>query len=92
MHAHLERNGSQQCRDDVLSVMCLTTFPLGDKITGQLYQLTRDECERVSEQVCPHEWNLTTQLGYQYLLPDCAKLTPLVQLPHGMSMHTCTGT
>ena len=71
---YLERNGSQQCRDAVLPFMCLYTFPLCDNITGHLYQPTRDECVRVSEQVCSHEWNLTTQLGYQHLLPDCEML------------------
>ena len=70
----LDRNGSQQCRDAVLPFMCQYTFPLCDNNTKQLYRPTQERCIEISEQVCPQEWNLTRQLGYQNLLPHCTKL------------------
>ena len=67
--------------------MCQYTFPLCDNITGQLYLPTQGECVRVSEQVCQHEWNLTRELGYGDMLPDCTTLPP-----NGIHLITCTCT
>ena len=70
----LERNGSQQCRDAALPFMCQYTFPLCDNNSTQLYLPTQERCIEISEQVCSQEWNLTGQLGYQNLLPNCTTL------------------
>ena len=54
--------------------MCQYTFPLCDNSTTQLYLPTQERCIEISEQVCSQEWNLTTQLEYQNLLPNCTTL------------------
>ena len=54
--------------------MCQYTFPICASSTKQLYLPTQEQCIEISEQVCSQEWNLTRQLGYQNLLPNCTKL------------------
>ena len=54
--------------------MCQYAFPICDPKTGDLYLPTQEECLRISQQVCSHEWKLAQQFGYGDQLPECGKL------------------
>ena len=71
---------SQECSPYAIPSICLSTFPLCDRMTERPRKLCREECELLETRVCQKELVIAkqfAQLDRQLVLPECHELPAL---------------
>lgn len=64
----------ESCRVPGFQFVCHYNYPLYDCSTNTAFLATREDCLRVSTEVCAPIWTLALALGYDEYLPNCDDL------------------
>jgi len=71
---------SPDCSPYAIPAVCLSTFPLCDRLTERPRRLCREECEVLENRICRKELAIARQyaaLEKQLVLPECSTIPPV---------------